>query len=169
MAVTSKPPNAEGDTRQRILASALQVFLQKGYAGATTRAIAMQAGVNEVTLFRHFGNKHSLLTAVVTEYSPLPDLKTFLEKQLSGDYDYDLKQLTAHLINRIMQQPDLTPLLVMETRQFPELKDTMMGLFSELLALLAQYFDSQQRLGNVRANLHALLISYSYLSLIAGF
>ena len=33
--------------------------------GATTRKIALEAGVNEVTLFRHFSTKENLLTAVV--------------------------------------------------------------------------------------------------------
>ena len=58
-------PNVELDTRQRILTSALEVFLDKGYAAATTRAIAQHAGVNEVTLFRHFGNKLNLVAAII--------------------------------------------------------------------------------------------------------
>jgi AcrR family transcriptional regulator len=35
--------------------------------GATTRAIAREAGVNEVTLFRHFRTKERLLAAVVQQ------------------------------------------------------------------------------------------------------
>jgi AcrR family transcriptional regulator len=49
------------DTRERILEAAVQVFAEHGTRGATTRRIAAQAGVNEVTLFRHFGSKDELL------------------------------------------------------------------------------------------------------------
>jgi AcrR family transcriptional regulator len=52
-------------TRQRLLDAAALVFARDGLAGSTTRAIAAEAGVNEVTLFRHFQTKDRLLTAVV--------------------------------------------------------------------------------------------------------
>ena len=53
------------ETRSRILNAAVSEFAEKGYAGATTRGIAARAGVNEVTLFRHFGTKGELLKAVM--------------------------------------------------------------------------------------------------------
>ena len=56
------------DTRQRILEAAAQVFAEKGYARATTRVLAAAAGVNEVTLFRHFGSKQNLFAAVIEQF-----------------------------------------------------------------------------------------------------
>jgi AcrR family transcriptional regulator len=47
--------------REKLLDAARRVFEQFGPAGATTRRIAEEAGVNEVTLFRHFGSKDALL------------------------------------------------------------------------------------------------------------
>ncbi len=49
------------DSRDKILEAALRVFAEAGTRGATTRRIAEEAGVNEVTLFRHFGSKARLL------------------------------------------------------------------------------------------------------------
>lgn len=60
-------PSTSG-ARERLLAAAARVFAQDGLAGATTRAIADEAGVNEVTLFRHFRSKDGLIAAVVSEY-----------------------------------------------------------------------------------------------------
>jgi AcrR family transcriptional regulator len=51
--------------RQRLLSAAARVFARDGLEGATTRAISREAGVNEVTLFRHFGTKEHLIEAVV--------------------------------------------------------------------------------------------------------
>src|SRR5437867_7548916 len=53
------------DVRNRILDAAARVYAQYGFRGATTRLIAMEAGVNEVTLFRTFGSKAELLRAML--------------------------------------------------------------------------------------------------------
>jgi AcrR family transcriptional regulator len=49
------------DSRERILAAAARVYAAHGFKGATTRRIAHEAGVNEVTLFRTFGSKRALI------------------------------------------------------------------------------------------------------------
>ncbi len=49
------------DNRARLLDAAAKVYAEYGYRGATTRRIAVAAGVNEVTLFRTFGSKAALL------------------------------------------------------------------------------------------------------------
>lgn len=55
------------EIRSRILAAAARVYAQYGFRGATTRLIANEAGVNEVTLFRTFGSKAQLLQAMLHE------------------------------------------------------------------------------------------------------
>lgn len=50
---------------RRILEAAHDVFAREGFRGATTRRIAAEAGVNEVTLFRHFSGKEDLLAAAI--------------------------------------------------------------------------------------------------------
>jgi AcrR family transcriptional regulator len=49
------------ELRDRILQAAAALYAETGYRGATTRRIAERAGVNEITLFRHFGSKTRLL------------------------------------------------------------------------------------------------------------
>ena len=65
------------DIRDRILQAAARVYAQHGFRGATTRLIAIEAGVNEVSLFRTFGSKAALFEAMMQEHaaaSPLPGL-----------------------------------------------------------------------------------------------
>ena len=52
-------------TEQRILEAALKIFASEGYTGATTRRIAEEANVAEVTLFRKFQSKENLLREVL--------------------------------------------------------------------------------------------------------
>jgi len=57
------------DVRERLLQAAVRVFEESGSRGATTRRIAAEAGVNEITLFRHFGSKAALLSEALAEAS----------------------------------------------------------------------------------------------------
>ena len=67
------------NVRDQLLAAAARVYAEVGYRGATTRRIAQEAGVNEITLFRHFGSKDTLLREAVAragadiERAVLPD------------------------------------------------------------------------------------------------
>lgn len=53
--------------RGLLLDSARRLFAARGYAGSSTREIAVAAGVNEALIFRHFGNKEGLFSAAVVE------------------------------------------------------------------------------------------------------
>jgi AcrR family transcriptional regulator len=65
------------EIRDRILDAAKKIYAQHGFRGATTRLIAIEAGVNEVTLFRTFGSKAALFDALMqgqVAQSPIPEL-----------------------------------------------------------------------------------------------
>jgi TetR/AcrR family transcriptional regulator len=53
------------DRRQQLIETALDVFSRKGFDGATTKEIAVEAGVTEAIIFRHFPTKQALYNAVV--------------------------------------------------------------------------------------------------------
>ena len=59
------------DNRQRLLEAAGRVYAEVGFRGATTRRIAEEAGVNEVTLFRLFGSKAQLIAEAIRCIEPL--------------------------------------------------------------------------------------------------
>jgi AcrR family transcriptional regulator len=65
--------------RDQLLEAAARLYAEAGYRGATTRRIATQAGVNEITLFRHFGSKDALMREAIAragssiEAPALPD------------------------------------------------------------------------------------------------
>jgi AcrR family transcriptional regulator len=64
------------DVRDRLLHAALKVFQETGSRGATTRRIAAEAGVNEITLFRHFGSKAALLSEALASAAHTEGLAT---------------------------------------------------------------------------------------------
>ena len=61
-------------SRQRILAAALRIYGEHGFSGCTTRRIASEARVNEVTIFRQFGSKAALMAEAVLTPPAVPPL-----------------------------------------------------------------------------------------------
>lgn len=55
------------DTRQRLLDSARDIYLQDGLAGLSMRKVAQAAGVSAPAIYRHFDSKEALLTAICSE------------------------------------------------------------------------------------------------------
>jgi Transcriptional regulator len=85
------------DRRSQIIDSALEVFKEKGFKGATTSEIAEAASITEVTLFRYFKSKQDIFLEGITP---------ILLKD-SGGCGYNLvrlnqqERLKALLLNRI--------------------------------------------------------------------
>src|SRR6185437_15694630 len=69
MQAQNSPPPAGtlADTRCRILDAAFAIFMEHGYAGTSTLAIATRARVSKRSLYQGFGNKAGLLTALIAE------------------------------------------------------------------------------------------------------
>ena len=55
--------------RGKLLDVAARVYGEYGFRGATTRRIADEAGVNEITIFRQFGSKESLINEAIRTHS----------------------------------------------------------------------------------------------------
>jgi AcrR family transcriptional regulator len=63
----TRPRRAPGEGRQLLLAAGREVFAERGYSGASTREIADRAGLAETLLFRNFGSKAQLYSAILGE------------------------------------------------------------------------------------------------------
>ena len=105
-------------SRERILEAASRVYAKHGFRGATTRLIAIEAGVNEITLFRTFGSKSALLEAVLEQHSrpgqapslpdepadPLAELTTFVSRSL--ERVREMRPLLVHTMGELDERPE---------------------------------------------------------------
>jgi AcrR family transcriptional regulator len=137
------------DTRQRILQAAARVFAEKGYARATTRALAAAAGVNEVTLFRRFGNKQNLFAAVIEQFGG-PAVTTAMEGQLTGDCSQDLRTMGTNLLNLLLERGDAMRLMLCEASHFPEVQEVMVQNPQQIRRMLASFITRQIEQGRLR-------------------
>jgi len=141
----------ETTTRDRILEAALNVFSMKGYLGATTREIAGEAGVAEVTLFRLFASKERLFEEVVNRYSFLPALKGLLPGLKDRPYR-DALSVIAHRFLAIMnERRHLVRIVQGDIHQSEKLRDIFYLFTDEMFGTLASYFRQMQKQGVLRS------------------
>ena len=130
------------NVRDQLLKAAVQVYAEGGYHGATTRRIAAAAGVNEITLFRHFGSKDVLLREALARCQaegtvPLPELPPD-----------PLLELTAwsrsHLLH-LQQRAALIRTCLSEFAERPDLVTPEISCPVEATVALAGYLERLQQ------------------------
>jgi AcrR family transcriptional regulator len=109
------------ETRQRIIESAVALHLERGPAQTSINAIAERAGVNRVTVYRHFPDARTLLEACSTHarrLNPPPSLDSWrriedprrrIEVALAQLYDYFRR--TEDGWSNILRDAELAPLV----------------------------------------------------------
>lgn len=80
------------------------------------------AGVNEATLFRHFGNKDAIVEACAQTYCGTVELQELLGS-LSGDLQADLERIGLALAERMEAVRDLILMSLVEEEQGRPLSD----------------------------------------------
>ena len=112
---------SEAETRERIVESAVALHLERGPAQTSINAIAERAGVNRVTVYRHFPDARTLLEACsahARRIDPPPDLDAWRSIQdparrvdvgLAQLYDY-FRRTEAGWAN-VLRDAELEPLV----------------------------------------------------------
>lgn len=111
-------------TRERILRAFLRVVAEHGLDRTTTRAIAEEAGVNEVTLFRHFGDKAGMAVAAIREFSPAADLNSkdpAIDASTPGRAGDGLLAALQYCRAIVHNRPELLSFGIAESRRMPEI------------------------------------------------
>jgi len=137
------------DTRDKLLEVTIRIFAEAGYHGTTTRRVAQEAGVNEVTLFRHFGSKETLvreaLAAAARRSRPilsadLPDPVAELHRWTLAlfYYYYENRQLIRRLMGEMVERQELASAICEDSSQ-------------EFLQLVG-FFETLRTRGLVRAD-----------------
>ena len=112
--------------RLTILSAGRQLFLSNGYQGTSVDQIAASAEVSKQTAYKHFGDKHELLLAIVNnalEGTVAPFLERIATLVDTADLEVDLTALAADYLRAVLQEPvvQLRRLVVGEANRVPEL------------------------------------------------
>jgi outer membrane protein TolC len=129
-------------TKQHLLEAALRVYGESGFRGATTRRIAEEAGVNEVTLFRLFGSKSALIMEALemrqmrAPRDPLPDVPVDPQQELTkwAQQDHEFMLESAGMIRASMAEMHSHPDCADSTASHPESSFAELHAYIERLA-----------------------------------
>ncbi len=135
------------DHRQRIIQAAARVYAQHGWRGATTRRIAEEAGVNEVTLFRQFGSKDALLELVMHECSLISESALLPPEPVAPELEL-LQWATAHHQAIVTMRP-IVRQMMSDASERKEAADCATHGPSSALAQLRDYVVQLRRTGRL--------------------
>lgn len=144
------------EKQARILAAAIEVFAEKGYAGSSTSEIAKLAGVAEGTIFRHYRTKKELLVSIVTP-ALLRMMAPFLIRGfggvLDGKFDSFEQFLRAMIDNRIefaARNKRLLRIVAQELPFHPEVREQFKAVvLTKVLDRLTVVIEQLQRQGQL--------------------
>jgi TetR/AcrR family transcriptional repressor of mexJK operon len=122
----TEPVGRSARKRMSILTAGQELFLASGYHGTSVDAIAASAAVSKQTVYKHFGDKHELLMAIVDEVLETT-VSAFLERVSlladTTDLERDLTALAGDYLRAVLREPvvQLRRLVVGEANRLPEL------------------------------------------------
>jgi len=156
------------DARQRLLAAAALVFARDGLNGATTRAIAREAAVNEVTLFRLFRSKERLLAAVVGEtFGDRNPLAQTALPDFTGNLQADLVLYARHYERVLVQNFPLVRTFIGEIQRHHGCEgQVLQGIFRPLRAGLIQRLDEAKAHGELRRDIDATILGDLFIGML---
>ena len=153
----------ELSTSDSILAAAMELFSEKGYAAVTTKEIAARAQVSEVTLFRYFETKKALYGKVFTRYVFEPSFDDVFHKQISGDLSKDLLNIASFFQNIITQNIKLLQMNMKESNEFldPNEEENFVKRFPQMVKEeLLSYFSAMQEKGIIIGEPEILAVNF---------
>ncbi|WP_053217463.1 TetR/AcrR family transcriptional regulator [Virgibacillus senegalensis] len=126
------------EKQAHILAAAIEIFAEKGYAATATSEIAKRAGVAEGTIFRHYPAKKDLLLAIVKpgvlKFAVPVFASNMVEHIFNREFDGFEDLLSVFIYNRLdfaRQNVAILRIVLQEFAFHPEIKKTVEESFLE--------------------------------------
>lgn len=106
------------ETHKKILQAAEKLFAENGYDGISTKQIALEAKVTEMTLFNHFENKENLYNTVVKEKYLEINIKEKLDSLTYENLEIDLKIIATAILNNYFENKSILAMRLKEKESF---------------------------------------------------
>lgn len=162
------------DAGERILDAAARLFARRGYSGTSTRAIAREAGVNEVTVFRRFDSKAGVLRELgrriegrtAGRAAPQPEDR---QREDSSDVRATLLDLARREVSSAMENGGLALRLAFEAQSVREVEEVLGDSVPANLAALSGYLREQQAAGRLRRDVDPGVIAEAFFALTSSY
>lgn len=139
----------DADIPSRILQAARVAFGRHGLARTTMEQIAEEAGLGVATLYRHFGDRDSLIRAFMQAYTPQ---RAFRQVAQHGrrDLEADLVRLVSELLAFLHRNRDMIWLGLVEREAMQPLLDRLGDGPKETRAALTRFLEAAVAAGQLQ-------------------
>ena len=155
------------NTEEKIIKATFNIVQKEGVQKATTKKIAVEAGVNEVTIFRKFENKRNLIEATKDYY--LERLLAKLEENFDFDEEDSIEEYLKRSFNGILDfsEEDFSIIRVamQEIKGSSDRKLLMSQITDAIINKLEEFFLLQLEKGVIK-NVNPKAISLMCFSII---
>ena len=154
----NRPPTRSAATRERLTASAVRAFAERGYADARVSDIVAEAGVTQPTFYAYFDSKEALFRDLIERFRER--VRRLVADSADPGRDpalhlRDAIRVTCEAIfHAFAENPTLTRLALQQAPDAEQVKQ-------DLAALLAEKVRAAQDAGAVRRDVPAALIADS--------
>jgi AcrR family transcriptional regulator len=131
------------ETENKILNASIVLFSQKGFSDVTTKEIAKEAGVCEMTLFRHFESKQKLFEKTLENFLYSPKLNTLFES-LEWDLENDLIKISSFYQETLAKNQKIILMNIKNEELYAQNNASLYKLPHELKKLLCSYFEEMR-------------------------
>jgi AcrR family transcriptional regulator len=156
------------ERKEKILAAAEELFARKGFAGTTTRELALAAGINEALLFRHFGNKEELYWAVLEQRCKLGEGRKRMQRRIEeGQGDFELfAGIAEDILERHRQTPELMRLFLFSALETHSLSDRLFSTYTtHFYEVLAKHIERRKQDGIFR-DVDSMLAARGFIGMV---
>ncbi|MEY4750326.1 MAG: hypothetical protein RIQ60_2540 [Pseudomonadota bacterium] len=125
-ATASSHQRRKAERPQELIAAALELFVEKGFASTKSEEVAQRAGVSKGTLYLYYPSKEELLKAVIRQYLSSQIAQGAQDARAhQGSAGQALRGLMVDWWTRVFDSPasGVFKLLITEVRNFPDIAE----------------------------------------------
>lgn len=156
--------------REKIVAAALDTFLEYGYQGTSMNRVAERAGVIKQTIYSHFSDKEGLFTAIIQSVTLAHFKEQFGEKLDTQEAPEVVLRMLAKLFGGRQKDKSYIALMrtvVGESSRFPELARLYVNtVIKPATKILCDYFNAHPELKITDPEAQARIFCGSFVSFI---
>lgn len=146
--MTAETSSRGGGTREEIIRSAHQLFMLRGYHGASMRQIAQQAGLAVGGIYNHFSNKEDIFLAVLMRHHPYFDVLPAMEAAQGETIEEFVRDAARRMVGELGERKEFLNLIFIELVEFegqhiPRLFETF---FPGVMAFAQRFLETRGEL-----------------------
>jgi AcrR family transcriptional regulator len=135
-------------TRQGILQAAYELFLEKGYAATSMRAIAEQAGLALGGIYNHFESKQAIFGKLMIDRHPFHQVLPLLQAAPGETVEEFVRNAARRMLDELGRRPDFIKLMFIELVEFNgrDMPEMFRAIFPQILPLIERFQTNQEKM-----------------------